>query len=163
MSFSLRFCSAFKKHCKTRLKVKSLPKKRDSLHTCPYEKRFFKLILKKRLWLEHVCKVRSRLALLLRFYSNFLVGVDFGSLGLFSCIFGDFYRDFIAIVKNCVRETAVRVHIGVQNCGKNAIFQSRLDKYVIQAPAFAPDSLQFHWGFIANSVFQALRWDSTFV
>ena len=92
---------------------------------------FFKLILKKRLWLEHVCKVRSRLALLLRFYSNFRVGVDFGFLGLFGRIFGDFNRDFIAIVKNSVRETAVRVHIGVQNCGKNAIFQSRLDKYSV--------------------------------
>ena len=92
---------------------------------------FLNFFLKKRLWLEHVCKVRSRLALLLRFYSVFRVGVDFGSLGLFGRIFGDFYRDFIAIVKNSVRETAVRVHIGVQNCGKNAIFQSRLDKYSV--------------------------------
>ena len=92
---------------------------------------FLKSNLKKRLWLEHVCKVRSRLALLLRFYSVFCVGADFGSLGLFGRIFGDFFRDFIAIVKNCVRETAVRVHIGAQNCGKNAIFQSRLDKYSV--------------------------------
>ena len=92
---------------------------------------FLKSNLKKRLWLEHVCKVRSRLALLLRFYSVFCVGVDFGSLGLCGRIFGDFFRDFIAIVKNCVRETAVRVHIGAQNCGKNAIFQSRLDKYCV--------------------------------
>ena len=92
---------------------------------------FFKLSLKKRLWLEHVCKVRSRLALLLRFYSVFHFGADFGSLGLFGRIFGYFFRDFIAIVKNCVRETAVRVHIGAQNCGKNAIFQSRLDKYSV--------------------------------
>ena len=90
-----------------------------------------KLILKKRLWLEDVFKVRARLALLLRFYRVFRVGVDFGSLGLFGRIFGDLYRDFIAIVKNSVRETAVRVHIGVQNCGKNAIFQSRLDKYSV--------------------------------
>ena len=92
---------------------------------------FFKSILKKRLWLEHVCKVRSRLALLLRFYSVFRVWVDFWSLGLFGRIFGDFYMDFIAIVKNCVRETAVRVHISVQNCGKNATFQSGLDKYSV--------------------------------
>ena len=75
--------------------------------------------------------MRSRLALLLRFYSVFRVGVDFGSLGLFGLIFGDFYRDFIAIVENGVRETAVRVHIGVQNCGKNATFQSGLDKYSV--------------------------------
>ena len=92
---------------------------------------FFKLILKKRLWLEDVFKVRSGVALLLRFYSVFRVGVDFAPLGLFGRIFGDFYRDFIAIVKNSVRETAVRVHIGAQNCGKNAIFQSRLDKYSV--------------------------------
>ena len=92
---------------------------------------FLNLCLKKRLWLEHVCKVRSRLALLLRLYSVFRFGADFGPLGLFGRIFGDFCRDFIAIVKNCVRETAVRVHIGVQNCGKNAIFQSRLDKYSV--------------------------------
>ena len=69
-----------------------------------------------------MCKVRSRLALLLRFYTVFGVGTDFGSLGLFGNILVDFFRDFIAIVKNCVRETAVRVHIGVQNCGKNANF-----------------------------------------
>ena len=131
LSFSLRFCNVFKMHCKTRLKVKSLPKKRDSLHTCSYEKRFFKSILKKRLWLEHVCKVRSRLALLLRFYSVFCVGADFGSLGLFGRIFCENFKYFIAIVKNCVRETAVRVHIGVQNCGKNATFQNRLDNYIV--------------------------------
>ena len=92
---------------------------------------FLNLFLKKRLWLEHVCKVRSRLALLLRFYSVFRFGTDFGPLGLFGRIFGDFYRDFIAIVKNCVRKTAVKVHIGAQNCGKNAIFQIRLDKYSV--------------------------------
>ena len=129
LSFSLRFCSVFKMHYKTRLKVKSLPEKRDSLHTCSNV--FLKSILKKRLWLEHLSKVCSRLALLLRFYSVFCVGADFGSLGLFGRIFGDFFRDFIAIVKNCVRETAVRVHIGAQNCGKNAIFQTRLDKYSV--------------------------------
>ena len=92
---------------------------------------FLKHILKKRLWLEDVFKVRARLALLLWFYSVFRVGVDFAPLGLFGRIFCDFYKDFIAIVKNSVRETAVRVHIGVQNCGKNAIFQSRLDKYSV--------------------------------
>ena len=41
LSFSLRFCNAFKMHCKTRLKLKIPPKKRDSLHTCSHEKRFF--------------------------------------------------------------------------------------------------------------------------
>ena len=34
---------------------------------------------------------------------------------------------------------------------------------VIQVLAFAFDSLQFRWGFIANYAFQALRWDSIFV
>ena len=34
----------------------------------------------------------------------------------------DFFTDFIAFVKNAVRETAVRVHIGVQNCGKKPTF-----------------------------------------
>ena len=71
--------------------------------------------------------MRSRLALFLRFYNVFQFGADLGALGLFGRIFNDFCRDFIAIVKNSVRETAVRVHIGAQNCGKNAIFQSRLD------------------------------------
>ena len=118
-------------HCKTRLKIYIPSLKRDSLHTCPHEKGFLLIYFEKRLWLEHVCKVRSRLALLLRFYTVFCVGADFGSLGLFGRILVDFFRDFIAIVKNCVRETAVRVHIGAQNCGKNAIFQSRLDKYFV--------------------------------
>ena len=47
LSFSLRFCSVFKMHYKTRLKVKSLPKKRDSLHTCSNEKRFFEINFEK--------------------------------------------------------------------------------------------------------------------
>ena len=47
LSFSLRFCSVFKMHYKTRLKVKSLPKKRDSLHTCSNEKRFFEIKFEK--------------------------------------------------------------------------------------------------------------------
>ena len=34
---------------------------------------------------------------------------------------------------------------------------------VIQVLAFAFDSLQFRWGFIANAAFQALRWDSILV
>ena len=78
--------------------------------------------MKKRLWLEHVCKARARLALLLRFYSVFRVGTVLGALGLLGGIFGDFFRDFIAFVKNAVRETAVRVHIGAQNCGKKPTF-----------------------------------------
>ena len=69
-----------------------------------------------------MCIVRARLALLLRFYSVFRVGTVLGSLGLLGGIFGDFFRDFIAFVKNAVRETAVRVHIGVQNCGKKPTF-----------------------------------------
>ena len=42
---------------------------------------FLKVILKKRLWLEHVSKVCSRLALLLRFYSVSYVGAVFGHFG----------------------------------------------------------------------------------
>ena len=45
-----------------------------------------------------------------------------GSLGLLGRIFDDFFRDFIAFVKNGVSETAVRVHIGAQNCGEKVIF-----------------------------------------
>ena len=69
-----------------------------------------------------MCKVRSRLALLLRFHSVFCVGTILGSLGLLGRIFGDFFKDFVAFVKNGVRETAVRVHIGAQNCGEKVIF-----------------------------------------
>ena len=145
---------------KTRIKVRSLPKKNATGCTRVRTRSvFLNLIWKKRLWLEHVCKVRSRLALLLRFYSVFCVGADFGSLGLFGRIFGDFFRDFIAIVKNCVRETAVRVHIGVQNCGKNAIFQSRLDRYSVFRNSsaclciwFFTLSLRFHSEFCFSSV-----------
>ena len=83
---------------------------------------FLESNLKKRLWLEHVSKVYSRLALLLRFHSVFCVGTILRSLGLLVRIFDDFFRDFIAFVKNGVSETAVRVHIGAQNCGGNVIF-----------------------------------------
>ena len=69
-----------------------------------------------------MCKVRSRLALLLRFHSVFCVGAVLGPLGLLGYIFGENFSDFIAFVKNAVRETAVRVHIGVQNCGKKPTF-----------------------------------------
>ena len=69
-----------------------------------------------------MCKVRSRLALLLRFCSVFRVGTVLGPLGLLGGIFRENFRDFIAFVKNAVRETAVRVHIGVQNCGKKPTF-----------------------------------------
>ena len=41
LSFSLRFCSAFKMHCKTRLEFKFAPENRNSLHTCSHENRFF--------------------------------------------------------------------------------------------------------------------------
>ena len=69
-----------------------------------------------------MCKVRARLALLLRFYSVFRVWTVLGPLGLLGGIFGDLFMDFIAFVKNAVRETAVRVHIGVQKCGKKPTF-----------------------------------------
>ena len=88
-------------------------------------------ILKKRLWLEHVSKVCSHLALLLRFYSVFCVEVVLGCLGLLGLIFDVFFKVFTAFVENGVRETAVRVHIGAQNCGKNATFQNKLDKYSV--------------------------------
>ena len=67
-------------------------------------------------------KVYSRLALLLRFHSVFCFGVVFGPFGLFGRNFGENFKDFIAFLKNGVRETAVKVHIGAQNCGKKAIF-----------------------------------------
>ena len=112
---------------------------------------FLRFIFIKRLWLEHVCKERARHALLLRFHSVFCVGAVLGSLGLPGYIFSDFYRDFIAIVKNGVRETAVRVHIGAQNCGKKATFQRRLDKNSVfrnssfcLCTRFFPFSLRFH-------------------
>ena len=64
-----------------------------------------------------------------RFYNLFCVEAVLGSLGLLGLIFDVFFKVFTAFVENGVRETAVRVHIGAQNCGKNAIFQSRLDRY----------------------------------
>ena len=96
------------------LQVKSLSKKRHSLHTCSNEKRFFEIKLKKkRLWLEHVCRIRSRFALLLRFYSVFCVGADFGSLELFGRIFLVFRPDlpiaevrrYLEIVIRDIRDT----------------------------------------------------------
>ena len=45
LSFSLRFCSTFKKHCKSRLKIEILPFKGDTLHTCSHEKRNFEVQL----------------------------------------------------------------------------------------------------------------------
>ena len=81
-----------------------------------------KSILKKRLWLEHVSIVYSHLALLLRFHIVLCVWIILGSLGLLGRIFDDFFRDFIPFVKNGVSETAVRVHIGAQNCGEKVIF-----------------------------------------
>ena len=47
LSFSLRFCSAFKMHCKTRLKFNFSLENRDSLHTCSHEKRLFEFIFQK--------------------------------------------------------------------------------------------------------------------
>ena len=46
LSFSLRFCSAFRTHCKTRLKLKIPPNRRDSF-TCSHEKRFFEIDFEK--------------------------------------------------------------------------------------------------------------------
>ena len=47
LSFSLRFCSAFEMHCKTRLKFKFSLENRDSLHTCSHENRFFLFVFQK--------------------------------------------------------------------------------------------------------------------
>ena len=43
-------------------------------------------------------------------------------LGPLGCNFGENFKAFTAFVENGVRETAVRVHIGAQNCGKKAMF-----------------------------------------
>ena len=55
---------------------------------------FPKMNLKKRMWLEHVCKVCSRLVLLLRFYSVFCVGPLFGHLGALVPILVFFFTFF---------------------------------------------------------------------
>ena len=41
---------------------------------------------------------------------------------LFGRNFGENFKDIMAFLKNGVRETAVKVHIGAQNCGKKATF-----------------------------------------
>ena len=45
LSFSLRFCSTFKKHCKSRLKIEILAFRSDTLHTCSHEKLNFEVQL----------------------------------------------------------------------------------------------------------------------
>ena len=65
------------------------------LHTVSSQSRFFENYSEKRLWLEHVCKVCSRLVLLLRFYSVFCVGPVFGHLAHwdpFWSLFLDLFR-----------------------------------------------------------------------
>ena len=44
-----------------------------------------------------------------------------GSLGPLGGIFGVFFRDSIAFIETGVRETAVKVHFGAQDCGEKAI------------------------------------------
>ena len=102
--------------------------------------------LKKRLWFEHVSKEYSRLALLLRLHSVFCFGAVFGHLGFFGRSFGDCFMNFITFFINGVHETAVRVQIGAQNCGKNATFQRMLDKNSVfrnSSVCLAPDVLAF--------------------
>ena len=69
-----------------------------------------------------MCKVRSRLALLLRFYNVFCVEAIFEPLGHLGGFFVICFKDFIIFVENGVRETAVRVHFGPQNCSENVTF-----------------------------------------
>ena len=52
----------------------------------------------------------------------FCVGTVLVSHGLLGCIFGVFLTVFMAFVKSGVRETAVRLHIDAQNCGKKTAF-----------------------------------------
>jgi len=47
LSFSPRFCSTFKKYCKSRLKIEILHFKDDTLHTCSDEKRFLEIDFEK--------------------------------------------------------------------------------------------------------------------
>ena len=69
-----------------------------------------------------MCKVSSRLALLLRVYSVLCVEAVFGPFGRSGRIVRDLFRDFIAFVEYGVRETAVRVNFGAQNCSENVTF-----------------------------------------
>ena len=64
--------------------------------------------------------MRLRLILLLRFYNVFCVEAVLGSLGPLGDIFGVFFRDS-AFIETGVRETAVKVHFGAQDCGEKAI------------------------------------------
>ena len=161
LSFSLRFCSAFKKHCNIRLKVKSRQKKRVSLHTCPYEKRFFQIDFEKTI----VARTRVQSALALGTFTAVLQALSAsgsilgpsGSLGVFSEIFLGISQQLSKTAcakqrRECTlaHRTAVRMRLFRTN-STNIAFS------VIQALAFLPDSLQFRCGFIANSAFQAFR------
>ena len=151
---------------KTNSKSKVRPKRATVCTRVRTRSVFLNLFMKKRLWLEHVCEVCSKLVLLLRFCSVFRVGTFFGPFGPLGWFFRDFYRDFTAIIENCVRETAVGVHFGAQNCGKNGPFNGRLDKNSVfcdSSVCLAPDVLHFRCGFTANSAYQAFHWDSTIV
>ena len=76
LSFSLRFCSTFKKHCKSRLKVTILHFKRDTLDTCSNEKLSFEVQLWKNDCGANTCAKCDRD---FAFYCGFTV-----------CHFGDF-------------------------------------------------------------------------
>ena len=75
--------------------------------------------------------MRSRLALLLRLYNVFCVEAVFWTPRAFGRIFCDFIWAFIVFVENGVRETAVGVHFGPQNCSENCIFSRSAIIYVI--------------------------------
>ena len=55
----------------------------------------------------------------------------------------DFYRAFIAFVENGVRETAVKVHFGAQNCSENVAFYQQC----YNIPAKVPNVFT-SWGFL---------------
>ena len=64
---SLRFCNVFKTDCKTLSKNNIVVPKRYTLHAVTTHKCFFKNMLGKRFWLEHLCKVCAQHALWLSF------------------------------------------------------------------------------------------------
>ena len=73
-AFSLGFCSGFKKHCKTPVKVSGMLPKPSFLHTVPAENRFFKSSFEKTISSrDRVQKLRT-LAFLFGFYSVSLFG-----------------------------------------------------------------------------------------
>ena len=80
LSFSLRFCSTFKKHCKSRLKIEILAFRSDTLHTCSHEKLNFEVQLWKNDCGANTCAKCDRG---FAFYCGFIV-CSFSGLSFFS-------------------------------------------------------------------------------